>query len=57
MSREDLSRHFAARVGNLSASSIREICKLAGMKDLVSLAGGWPNPETFPYAFTRKAVG
>jgi 2-aminoadipate transaminase len=57
MSQGDMSRYFAARTGNLSASSIREICNLVGKKDLVSLAGGWPNPQTFPYAFTRRTIG
>ena len=56
MTETDMSRFFAGRMGRISASSIREICKLAGMKGLVSLAGGWPNPDTFPYAFTKKTV-
>lgn len=56
MNESDKSRYFSRRAGNLTASSIREICRLAGIKGLVSLAGGWPNPETFPYDFTRKAI-
>jgi 2-aminoadipate transaminase len=56
MTKIDVSRFVAGRMSRLSASSIREICKLAGVKGLVSLAGGWPNPDTFPYAFTKKTV-
>ena len=29
-------------------SAIREICKLAGVKGMRSLAGGWPDPSLFP---------
>ena len=56
MSLDDMTKYFARRADRVSASSIREICKLVGMQGLVSLAGGWPNPDTFPYAFTRRAV-
>ncbi len=56
MTKGDMSRFFAARTGRVSASAIREICKLVGVKGLVSLAGGWPNPDTFPYGFTKKTV-
>jgi len=56
MTNGDISRFFAGRMSRVSASAIREICKLVGVKGLVSLAGGWPNPDTFPYAFTKKTV-
>ena len=56
MSRDNFDDKFSARIRNVNASTIREICRLAGMKDYISLAGGWPNPDTFPYDFTRKAI-
>ncbi len=56
MSQGKFDDHFAARIRSVNASTIREICRLAGMKDFISLAGGWPNPDTFPYDFTRKAI-
>lgn len=51
-----VSRLFAERTGRMSSSIIRELCKLAVRGEVVSLAGGWPNSDAFPYAFTAKAI-
>jgi 2-aminoadipate transaminase len=39
---------FAARMGRLKASAIREILKVTDMPDVISFAGGLPAPELFP---------
>lgn len=39
---------FSDRISEIKASEIREIFKLLGQKDIISLAGGNPAPETFP---------
>ena len=44
----DMQNMFADRVKGIKASAIREIFKLIGQSDIISLAGGNPAPETFP---------
>ncbi len=44
----DMQNMFADRIKNIQASAIREIFKLIGQSDIISLAGGNPAPETFP---------
>lgn len=44
----DMQNMFADRIKNIKASAIREIFKLIGQSDIISLAGGNPAPETFP---------
>lgn len=44
----NLSNIFSDRISEIKASEIREIFKLLGQKDIISLAGGNPAPETFP---------
>ena len=39
---------FAKRIGNLRASEIREILKVAEKPEVISFAGGLPAPELFP---------
>jgi 2-aminoadipate transaminase len=39
---------FAKRAREVQASAIREICKLIAKPEVRSLAGGWPDPATFP---------
>ena len=39
---------FAARTQRMKASDIREAFKLAERGDIISFAGGFPSPETFP---------
>lgn len=44
----DLSNIFSDRISGIKASEIREIFKLLGQKDIISLAGGNPAAESFP---------
>ncbi len=44
----DYSRFMSRRVENLEASEIREILKLLERPNIISLAGGLPDPSTFP---------
>lgn len=44
----DMQNMFADRIKDIKASAIREIFKLIGQSDIISLAGGNPAPETFP---------
>lgn len=43
-----LSRLYARRAREVQASAIREICKLVSDHEICSMAGGWPDPATFP---------
>ena len=43
-----LSKLYARRAREVQASAIREICKLVTSSDICSMAGGWPDPRTFP---------
>ncbi len=51
---ESLSRHFSERAKLLRASEVRELLKLLNMPDMISFAGGFPNPETFPGELVRQ---
>jgi 2-aminoadipate transaminase len=45
----DMARRFLAkRVSSMRASEIRELLKLTEGRDVISLAGGLPDPNTFP---------
>ena len=44
----DYSRFMSKRVEGLEASEIREILKLLERPNIISLAGGLPDPATFP---------
>ena len=44
----ETSNIFSDRISEIKASEIREIFKLLGQKDIISLAGGNPAPESFP---------
>ncbi|HJX04971.1 MAG TPA: PLP-dependent aminotransferase family protein [Thermoplasmata archaeon] len=50
----DLSRHFSERAKELRASEVRELLKLLEVPDMISFAGGFPNPETFPADIIRE---
>jgi 2-aminoadipate transaminase len=50
----DLSRHFSERAKGLRASEVRELLKLLEVPDMISFAGGFPNPETFPADIIRE---
>jgi len=49
-----LSRHFSERAKLLRASEVRELLKLLNVPDMISFAGGFPNPETFPGELVRQ---
>ncbi len=44
----DFNHLYSERARNLIASDIREILKIMREPDLISFAGGMPNPDTFP---------
>lgn len=50
----NLSRHFADRTKEMKASEVRELLKLLQVPDMISFAGGFPNPETFPTDIVRQ---
>ena len=45
-----LSSLYTERAKGMHASVIREICKLIARPEVRSMAGGWPDPQTFPAA-------
>ncbi|UCE45577.1 MAG: PLP-dependent aminotransferase family protein [Methanobacteriota archaeon] len=45
--------HFSKRAKALRASDVRELLKLLQAPDMISFAGGLPNPETFPTEIIR----
>lgn len=53
---EPLGHLYAARVSRFDASAIREICKLCTRPEVISMAGGWPHPDTFPADDVLKAL-
>ncbi len=52
----NLSKHFSERAKELRASEVRELLKLLQVPDMISFAGGFPNPETFPAELIREIV-
>lgn len=44
----DWSEHYATRVSHMQASEIRELLKLLNQPDIISFAGGIPDPALFP---------
>lgn len=51
----DWSHVFATRSERMRASEIRELLKLLDQPDIISFAGGIPDPSLFPVAAIRKA--
>ncbi len=51
----DFNGLFADRVMRVQKSFIREILKVAADSEIISFAGGLPNPELFPVADIQKA--
>ena len=47
---------FANRMNNVHKSFIREILKVAEDPDIISFAGGLPNPKSFPVKEVEEAV-
>ena len=46
----DWTSHFAERAQRMTASEIRELLKLLDQPDIISFAGGIPDPALFPHA-------
>lgn len=46
----DWPSHFAQRAQRMTASEIRELLKLLDQPDIISFAGGIPDPALFPQA-------
>lgn len=51
----DWGHVFAGRVGGMSASEIRELLKLIDRPEIISFAGGIPDPDFFPTAAIARA--
>src|SRR5260221_9513184 len=51
----DWDKHYATRAGRMAASEIRELLKLLDQPDVISFAGGIPDPELFPRAAIAAA--
>jgi len=54
MNSNALAHLYARRAREVKASAIREICKLIARPEIRSLAGGWPDPATFPVDAIRE---
>lgn len=48
---------FASRAARMKASEIRELLKLLDQPDIISFAGGIPDPKLFPVDEFQNAVG
>ncbi|MFK7835175.1 MAG: PLP-dependent aminotransferase family protein [Sulfitobacter sp.] len=48
---------FATRMGRMKASEIRELLKLLDQPDIISFAGGIPDPALFPVDAFQQALG
>lgn len=51
-----MSNLFADRMNNVHKSFIREILKVTEDSNIISFAGGLPNPESFPVKEVEKSV-
>lgn len=54
MSGVSFDKHFSARARQLRASDVRELLKLLQNPEMISFAGGLPNPESFPSDIIRE---
>ncbi|MCF6233924.1 MAG: PLP-dependent aminotransferase family protein [Rhodobacteraceae bacterium] len=52
-----LTHTFATRAQRMKASEIRELLKLLDQPDIVSFAGGIPDPDLFPATPFKEAMG
>src|SRR4051812_17870932 len=52
----DKSWQFAERVNHIPKSFIREILKVTAQPDVISFAGGLPNPASFPIEAIKQAA-
>jgi DNA-binding transcriptional MocR family regulator len=53
----DWDHVFASRAGRMKASEIRELLKLLDQPDIISFAGGIPDPKLFPTQDFQAAIG
>ncbi|MEQ6249946.1 PLP-dependent aminotransferase family protein [Sulfitobacter sp. HNIBRBA3233] len=53
----DWQQIFATRTTRMKASEIRELLKLLDQPDIISFAGGIPDPALFPAEAFQKALG
>lgn len=53
----DWTESFARRASRMNASEIRELLKLLDQPDVISFAGGIPDPELFPTRAIAQAYG
>ena len=51
-----LTQNFASRAARMKASEIRELLKLLDQPDIISFAGGIPDPDLFPTERFRQAM-
>ncbi|MBY0612437.1 MAG: PLP-dependent aminotransferase family protein [Beijerinckiaceae bacterium] len=51
----DWQQAFAGRAGNMQASEIRELLKVLAQPDIISFAGGIPDPALFPLDLMQRA--
>ncbi len=51
----DWGHVFASRVGGMTASEIRELLKLIDRPEIISFAGGIPDPDLFPTSALARA--
>jgi len=52
----DVERFFSKKALEMRASEVRELLKLVETSDIISLAGGLPNPKTFPKEIIRDIL-
>ena len=45
----DLNRLYSDRAGKMRKSVIRELLKVTQDPEIISFAGGLPNPQSFPF--------
>jgi 2-aminoadipate transaminase len=51
-----LKWRFSERAKGMKASDVRELLKLLQVPDMISFAGGFPSPESFPTEIIREIV-
>ncbi len=54
--KEKFADHYSENIKKMKASAIREICKLIAKPEVISLAGGWPDPATFPVKEAQEII-
>ncbi|MBS3782260.1 MAG: PLP-dependent aminotransferase family protein [Candidatus Thermoplasmatota archaeon] len=52
----NFEEEFSERASKMKRSEIRELLKLIQKPDIISFAGGLPNPKAFPVEETRKII-